>query len=297
MNNQRWKLRRKPLLSTDNFFLTLALTFLFSHGQAHALNVSLTGEFQQGGMVIGKVEKGQGVESVSLNATPLKLSNEGFFVFGFGRDHPANAQLHFTLLNGEVELHPLTIAPRQYNIQRVEGISKAIMSKQKPATTLTRIRNENRAVKLARAQHIDSLDFNQTFIWPVIAPISGVYGSQRVYNGEPGRPHFGVDMAAPTGTPVVAPANAIVTLAHADMYYSGGTLIMDHGFGVSSSFLHLSELLVKVGDQVKQGQVVAKIGAGGRATGPHLDWRMNWYKQRIDPALLVPPMPKSTILP
>lgn len=253
-----------------------------------ALELELNGQFQQGGMVIGKV---QGVTAVSFDGQPLVLSREGDFVFGFGRDFPATAQLTFTLENGQTLFEPIEVLAREYNIQRVEGISKKIMAKEKPPATLKRIRAETRAVKAARAEHVDSLAFKSQFIWPVIAPISGVYGSQRVYNGEPGRPHYGVDMAAPIGTTVVAPADAVVTLAHADMYYSGGTLIMDHGFGVSSSFLHLSELLVKVGERVRQGQIVAKIGAGGRSTGPHLDWRMNWYKQRIDPALLVSPMP------
>ncbi|MGY0583956.1 MAG: M23 family metallopeptidase, partial [Paraglaciecola chathamensis] len=131
-------------------------------------------------------------------------------------------------------------------------------------------------------------DFSQDFIWPAQGPISGVYGSQRVLNGQPKRPHYGVDVAAPTGTPVYAPADGVVTLFVPDMYYSGGTMIIDHGLGVSSTFLHLSKGLVQVGDNVKQGQLVAEIGATGRVTGAHLDWRMNWMNVRIDPALLVP---------
>ena len=122
--------------------------------------------------------------------------------------------------------------------------------------------------------------------------ISGVYGSQRVLNGEPRRPHFGLDIAAPTGSPVKAPADGVITLAHPDMYYSGGTVILDHGQGLSSSFLHLSRILVAEGDEVSQGQVIAEVGATGRVTGAHLDWRMNWYDQRIDPQLLVGPMPE-----
>ena len=131
------------------------------------------------------------------------------------------------------------------------------------------------------------------FIWPLQGPITGVYGSQRILNGEPRRPHFGVDVAAPTGTPVVAPADAIVTLVHPDMYFSGGTLIMDHGHGLSSTFIHLHKVLVEEGQVVKQGDVVAEVGATGRVTGPHLDWRMNLFTVRIDPELLVPPMPQA----
>jgi murein DD-endopeptidase MepM/ murein hydrolase activator NlpD len=121
-----------------------------------------------------------------------------------------------------------------------------------------------------------------------------VFGSQRVYNGEPRRPHYGVDVAGPVGTLVKAPAAGVVTLAHNNMFFSGGTLILDHGHGISSSFLHLSEILVKENDEVAQGQVIAKIGATGRVTGAHLDWRMNWFERRIDPQLLVPAMPAQT---
>jgi len=129
------------------------------------------------------------------------------------------------------------------------------------------------------------------FVWPVTGRISGVYGSPRIYHGTPGTPHYGVDVARPTGTPVMAPAAGEVTLAELDLFYSGGTVILDHGYGLSSSFLHLSEVSVSVGDHLLPGDVIGAIGATGRATGPHLDWRMSWLNQRIDPQLLVPPMP------
>ena len=138
---------------------------------------------------------------------------------------------------------------------------------------------------------LERLDFAGEFQWPLIGPITGVFGSQRVYNGVPKRPHYGVDVAAPVGTPVSTPAPGTVTLAHADMFYSGGTLIIDHGYGVSSTLMHLSKVLVAVGDEVVPGDIVAEVGAAGRATGPHLDWRMNWLNVRIDPQLLVSPMP------
>jgi murein DD-endopeptidase MepM/ murein hydrolase activator NlpD len=127
----------------------------------------------------------------------------------------------------------------------------------------------------------------------LIGPITGVYGSQRVYNGVPKNPHYGVDYAAPTGTEVVAPAAGIVRLAHPDLFYSGGTMIIDHGHGLSSSFLHLSGLLVAEGARVTRGQPIALVGATGRATGPHLDWRMNWHQQRIDPQLVLETLPSK----
>lgn len=264
---------------------TAVVAIIFS--PAYAAPVSLLGQLQQGGMMLGQAPVGS---QVWLNGEPLKATAQGDFVFGFGRDYPATAELEVTLPDGQRWQQTLQVAAREYHIQRVDGISKEIMSKQKSPETLARIREEVLAVKEARARQLDLTAFKEAFQWPLTGPITGVYGSQRVYNGEPGRPHYGVDIAAPVGTQVVAPADGVVTLAYPDMYYSGGTLIIDHGYGVSSSFLHLSKLLVKVGDSIHQGQPIAEVGAGGRASGAHLDWRMNWQDQRIDPQLLVPPM-------
>ncbi len=135
--------------------------------------------------------------------------------------------------------------------------------------------------------------FESGFTWPAVGPISGVFGSQRVLNGEPKRPHFGVDIAAAPGTPVMAPADGVVAIAHPDMYYTGGTVLIDHGHGLTSVYSHLREVSVKEGARLRQGDNIGRIGATGRATGPHLDWRINWFDQRLDPALLVPPMPKA----
>jgi len=142
-------------------------------------------------------------------------------------------------------------------------------------------------VASARARRQAATYYATGFIWPAKGRISGVYGSQRVLNGTPARPHFGVDVAAPTGTPVYAPASGLITLTHPDMYFSGGTIVLDHGQGLSSTFLHLSEILVEAGTQVEQGDLIARIGMTGRASGPHLDWRMNWLDRRVDPQLLV----------
>jgi murein DD-endopeptidase MepM/ murein hydrolase activator NlpD len=154
-----------------------------------------------------------------------------------------------------------------------------------------RIKKENAAVAGARRRDDPRTDFLSGWIWPVEGPISGVYGSQRILNGKPRRPHFGVDIAMPVGTPVRAPADGIVTLAYEDMFYSGTTVIVDHGHKLSSSFLHLSKALVKTGDRVSKGDIIAEVGKSGRVTGAHLDWRMNLRSARIDPQLLVGPMP------
>ena len=153
-----------------------------------------------------------------------------------------------------------------------------------------RAAKDAKQTRAARGLFSEQLAFMQSFIWPVTGRISGVYGSQRVYNDVPGNPHFGVDIARPTGTVVVAPADGVITLAEPDMFYSGGTVIIDHGYGINSTFLHLSKLYLKVGDKVKQGDNVAEIGATGRVTGPHLDWRLNWFQMRLDPVSIVPSM-------
>jgi murein DD-endopeptidase MepM/ murein hydrolase activator NlpD len=183
----------------------------------------------------------------------------------------------------------LDIATREYRIQRVEGVPQRTVTPD-PAD-LERIRRESALVQAARKNSSSNTDFFAGFQWPVKGPISGVYGSQRVYNGVPGRPHYGVDVAVPKGTPVGAPAAGVVVLAEPDLFYSGGTIIIDHGAEVSSTFLHLSAVSVEVGSRVEAGDIVGQVGSTGRATGPHLDWRMNWRKQRVDPQLLVPPMP------
>jgi murein DD-endopeptidase MepM/ murein hydrolase activator NlpD len=157
---------------------------------------------------------------------------------------------------------------------------------------LERINRESQLTRNARAKDLPRKDFLEPIRWPLLGPITGVYGSQRVYNGEPRRPHFGVDVARPTGTKVIAPLPGLVTLAYDNMFFSGGTLILDHGHGISSTFIHLSKILVNEGDEIAQGQAIAEVGATGRVTGPHLDWRMNWFSQPLDPELLVEPMPE-----
>ncbi len=255
---------------------------------ARAEELSLNGSFTQGGLIFGQAAPGA---SASLDGAPLRVTPDGRFIFGFGRDAAPKAILTVTQPDGQVVTRELQIAQREYDIQRIDGIKKDYVSP--PEEVLARIRADAEAAAKARSANRPETDFDSGFIWPAVGPISGVYGSQRILNGEPRQPHFGVDVAGPVGTPVKAPADGVVTLAHPDMYFSGATLIMDHGHGLSSSFLHLDRILVEEGQRVKQGEVVALMGASGRVTGPHLDWRMNWFEERIDPTLLVPPMPMT----
>ncbi|MEJ2453471.1 MAG: M23 family metallopeptidase [Candidatus Thiodiazotropha sp.] len=248
--------------------------------------LELKGDLMQGGMVIGTTEPGN---RVVYDGQAIRVSPEGLFILGFGRDDELEHTLEVKRGDASVEKRDLIIGKRQYQIQRIDGLPPSKVTP--PKRDWERIKRETALVKKARRLDDPRTDFANGFIWPANGVISGVYGSQRILNGEPRRPHFGVDIAAPKGTPVYAPADGVVTLAYADMFYSGGTLILDHGHQLSSSFLHLSRLHVKVGDQVKQGDLIAEIGATGRVTGAHLDWRMNLRKARIDPQLLVPPMP------
>lgn len=244
--------------------------------------LKLDGNFIQGGLVFGQVDPNIRVQ---LNQQWVRVSTTGQFIIGFGRDHPTQGQLKLHLLDNSVETHLLKIKTREYKVQHIEGLSNSSVNPSKQA--LQRIQKESAAITEARNIDDARMDFNTDFKWPAKGRVSGVYGSQRILNGQPRQPHFGIDIAAPAGTPVLAPAAGIVTYANDDMYFSGGTLVLDHGHNLSSSFLHLQKILVKVGDKVAQGEEIALVGATGRATGPHLDWRMNWHNQRIDPGLLI----------
>lgn len=272
-------------LGNLNLGVGLCLLLLsFVAGQASAL--TLRGDELQGGMMIGQVDPGDRVE---VDGKPVRVSDEGIFLLGFGRDASDRTQVRVLRDGKAKETRELQIAKREYNIQRIDGLPKSKVSP--PKQDWARIKREAAMARKARDRDDPRTDFLTGFIWPVEGPISGVYGSQRILNGEPRRPHFGVDIARPVGTPVVAPADGLVTLVHKDMFYSGGTLIIDHGHRLSSTFLHLHRIHVKEGDRVKQGDLIAEVGKTGRVTGAHLDWRMNLRDARIDPQLLVPPMP------
>mgnify|MGYP003753747735 FL=1 len=236
-----------------------------------------------GGYLIVQTDPGN---SVQFQDRLYQTDSDGYLAIGIGRELAGQHELAATDDIGQTESLDLWIDSRSFNIQRVSGLPKELVTPPKSFTD--RIVREAQAVKRARAAGNELLFWREEqFIWPAQGRISGVYGSQRYYNDIPGSPHWGVDIASPTGSPVIAPAGGIVVLAEADLYFSGGTLVLDHGGGLSSSFLHLSKLLVEVGQVVAQGQLLAEIGASGRATGPHLDWRMNLHGERIDAVLWV----------
>lgn len=247
--------------------------------------IEVQGEPIEGGLIWAQVAPGT---PVNLDGEAVDVLPDGWFMAGFHRDAPSSS----VLTVGDDCQVDVSVKQREYRIQRIEGVPQRTVTP--PPEQQERIRREAALVRTAKAQRIARSDWIKQiagdFQWPLEGPISGVYGSQRVYNGKPGNPHYGVDIAQPNGTPVYAPAAGRVTLAEDDLFYSGGTVILDHGYGLSSSFLHLSEVQVSVGDELAPGDLLGAVGATGRATGPHLDWRMSWRKRRIDPQRLVPPM-------
>lgn len=272
------------LRTASIWLFTLLATAL---GASPAMSLEITGEWTQGQLLIGKVAPGSRVEFLDRT---LRVDPDGTFVFGLGRDAPEQVAMLVTDPAGKQHRHEFSVQQRKYHIQRVEGVPARTVNP--PPEQLARIRKESALTREARSKDLERRDFLKDFQWPLVGPITGVYGSQRFYNGEPRTPHYGLDVAAPNGTPVAAPVDGVVTLAYDDMFFSGGTLIIDHGHGVSSTFIHLSRILVEEGQEVRQGDLIAKVGATGRATGPHLDWRINWFNQRLDPQLRVGPMPE-----
>lgn len=248
-----------------------------------AAEVELNGKLVQGGMVLGRAAPGA---EVRLDGKPVRVGDDGRFVIGFGREAAPRALLEVVNPAG-IEQHDLRIEPRQWDVQRINGLPEAQVTP--PPAVLARIKKENEAIAETRRRDTPERWFEQGFVWPAEGPVSGVYGSQRILNGQPRQPHFGLDIAAPVGAPVVASTAGLVVLADKDLYFTGGTIVIDHGFGLIGVYSHLSRLDVRVGQQVRQGERIGAVGATGRVTGAHLDWRVNWFDVRLDPLLLLPP--------
>lgn len=244
--------------------------------------IQLEGEFTQGGMVIGHAPVGT---MITFQKRKLPIAPQGEFVFGFGRDDKSPQSLQVVLPGAKALKIPLQIAARKFDIQKITGVPARTVNPD--PKDMARIQEEQSAVGSAREVVSQNAFFTERFQWPVKGPVTGVYGSQRIYNGEPRSPHFGVDLAVPHGTTIMAPADGVITMAYPDMFFSGDTIIIDHGMGINTTYLHMSKMLVKKGDVVKQGQPIGKVGASGRATGPHLCWRLNWFQSRLDPQLIM----------
>lgn len=251
------------------------------------IDVALNGKFTQGALLRGQAPAGA---KVTLNGETVQTNKDGKFVVGFEREAPLQQTLIVELTDGNKWQRDITLEKREYNIQRIEGLEQKMVTP--PAEVTARIKQDNINVANARSGNSDLDALFTKFEWPAKGVISGVYGSQRILNGVPKWPHYGLDIANETGTPVYAPVDGVVTLAD-DLYYSGNTLILDHGMRVFSTFLHMDTITVEVGETVKQGEQIGTIGSTGRSTGPHLDWRVNLGNIRLDPQTVISGTPEQ----
>ena len=248
---------------------------IFTTTQLNA--VEFKGKFLQGHFIVGITDPNA---KILIGKKEVKVSKDGYFVFGLDRDRKFDLIIT-KIIDGQKEVITKQVLKRKYNIQRIDGLEESKVTP--PESVYKRIKKENNAIGEARAIDSDLPFFKEKFIMPVKGIISGVYGSQRILNGKPRWPHYGIDIAAKQGTMIKSAGSGIVTMAEDDLYYTGGTIIMDHGHGISTIYSHLENVLVSVGDQINQGDVIGTVGSTGRSTGPHLDFRINWFQTRLDP--------------
>ena len=254
--------------------LFLIITFLTTT-QLNA--VEFKGKFIQGHYIVGVTDPSS---KIIIDKKNVKVSEDGYFVFGIDRDRKFDLTIT-NINNGKKETIIKKVLKRKYNIQRIDGLEESKVTP--PESVYKRIKKENNAIGEARAINSDLIYFKEKFIMPVEGIISGVYGSQRILNGKPRWPHYGIDIAAKQGTMIKSSGTGVVTMAEDDLYYTGGTVIMDHGHGISTIYSHLENVLVSVGDRINQGDIIGTVGSTGRSTGPHLDFRINWFQTRLDP--------------
>ena len=253
------------------FFLTIF--FISTHINA----IEFKGKFLQGHYIIGITDPSS---QIIVDKKKVKVSKNGYFAFGIDRDRKFDLIIT-KITNGKKEKIVKKILKRKYNIQRIDGLEESKVTP--PESVYKRIREENNKIGEARAINSDLSFFKNQFIMPVKGIISGVYGSQRILNGKPRWPHYGIDIAAKKGTLIKSSGSGVVTMAEDDLYYTGGTIIMDHGHGISTIYSHLETVMVSVGDDINKGDIIGTVGSTGRSTGPHLDFRLNWFQTRLDP--------------
>ena len=253
-----------------------SLIFIFITTSSFA--ATFEGKFIQGSFILGKTEPGS---EVFIDKKKVKVTSDGYFAFGLGRDRKNDIVIK---INNKKIVKK--VFKRKYKIQRIDGLEEKKVTP--PEEVYERIKRENKWIGEARAINSDLNFFKNKFINPLEnAIVTGVYGSQRILNGKPKWPHYGIDFAAKEGTEIKAMLDGVVTLAESDLFYTGGTLIFDHGHGVSTLYMHMKTLMVKKGQKVKQGDVIGTVGSTGRSTGAHLDVRLNWFQVRLDPATVL----------
>ena len=254
--------------------ILLILAILFS---TNSFAIEFNGKFIQGHFIIGKTEPNS---KIIIGKKEVKVSKDGYFVFGIDRDRKFDV-LVTKIKEGKKEKIIKKVFKRKYKIQRIDGLPENKVTP--PEEVYKRIKDENYKIGEARAINSNLIFFKNKFIMPVNGIITGVYGSQRILNGKPRWPHYGIDIAANQGTKIRSSGTGIVTMAEDDLYYTGGTIIMDHGHGISTIYSHLEKVIVRVGDEINQGDIIGTVGSTGRSTGPHLDFRINWFQTRLDP--------------
>ena len=251
--------------------------FIFFFQTLNLEAIEFKGKFLQGHYIIGVTDPSA---KIIIDKKKVKVSKDGFFVFGLDRNRKFDVTITKDL-NGKKEIIVKKIIKRKYNIQRINGLPESKVTP--PETVYKRIKEENNKVGQARSINSNLPFFKNQFIMPVEGIISGIYGSQRILNGKPKWPHYGIDIAAKQGTMIKSSGSGVVTMAEEDLYYTGGTIIMDHGHGISTIYSHLETVIVSVGDKINQGDIIGTVGSTGRSTGPHLDFRVNWFQTRLDP--------------
>jgi murein DD-endopeptidase MepM/ murein hydrolase activator NlpD len=256
-------------------FRLFFIIILFTSTQLNA--IEFKGKFLQGHYIVGVTNPSA---KIIIGKKEVKVSKDGYFVFGIDRDRKFDVTIT-KIIDGKKEVITKKVLKRKYNIQRIDGLEESKVTP--PESVYKRIKEENNQIGEARAINSDLPFFKNQFIMPVKGIISGVYGSQRILNGKPKWPHYGIDIAAKQGTMIKSSGSGVVTMAEDDLYYTGGTIIMDHGHGISSIYSHLETVMVSVGDKINQGDIIGTVGSTGRSTGPHLDFRINWFQTRLDP--------------
>ena len=260
-------------------FRLIFLIIFFTTTQLNA--IEFKGKFLQGHYIVGITDPNA---KIIVDKKKVKVSKDGYFVFGLDRDRKFDLTIT-KIINGKKEVITKQVLKRKYRIQRIDGLPENKVTP--PESVYKRIREENNKIGEARAINSNLLFFKDQFIMPVEGIISGVYGSQRILNGKPKWPHYGIDIAAKQGTIIKSSASGTVTMAEDDLYYTGGTIIMDHGHGISTIYSHLESVMVSVGDKINQGDIIGTVGSTGRSTGPHLDFRLNWFQTRLDPMSVI----------
>lgn len=252
--------------------------------------LALDGPIIQGALVRGTTVPGT---VVHVGKRRVPVSREGYFVFGLGRKAPKEVLLAATLPDGKKIARTLKVIQRKYRIQRIDRMPKKKVTP--PEDEMPRIRAEAALIRETRKKRIDASWYRERFIWPAGGVVTSVYGSQRILNGKPRRPHYGIDIAAPVGAPIFAPASGVVSMAAEDMFFTGHTLMIDHGHGVSTVYSHMSKLMVKKGQIVKQGEAIGLVGSTGRVTGPNLHWGLSLFGAPLDPGLMVKREPQKRL--